>query len=190
MRLTGMVGIICVLLHIGAVLSVAPSDPLFLDPYHAVSDMGMAGRPHASRVNLLVFGATGVLLAIFGIGIGTFAGARIGGGLLAIGGVCFSLAGVCSYPDRYHFVAVGGAALFIAAGLALIGMNLGRTQWHWLRGLSAATAVAVLLNLALIPLELPAPGYIAKGSFLAVLVWVAIVSAALITRSGANAPQE
>src|SRR5688572_1474664 len=136
--------------------------------------MGMAGKSHATYVNLFVFGVTGALLTSFSVAIMAGLRKHVGGGCFAAGGICFSLAGAYPFPSPYHFIAVGSAAAFLGVAIALLGR---------LRPLSLAVAAGVLANLVLIAFDLPMPGYISKISFAGVLVWISVTSFELLKTS-------
>jgi hypothetical membrane protein len=191
MRLVGITGLCVVLLHTASLSYAAAADSRFFDPYHAVSDMGIAGQPNAAMVNALVFCGTGLLVAMFAAGLAVIVRPRphaISGAIaLFLGGLAYAAAGVFPFPASEHMTAVAAAAVLLASGIALLGVGLARYyDVPVLRPVSGVVAGVIALHLFLLPLNVPAPGYVSKTAFLLAVWWFLGVSCVLLRGSYAE----
>ena len=185
-RVTAVFGLAATFVFLAALILFAAAYPGYEHGTKAVSELGATGAPNAFAWNLLGFFLPGVLLALFGLGVGTVANNRRTGLYLALSGVAFAATAVPADMDDLQSPL---SVVHIAASLMVfLFWLLGalRLLKHPLPELRRATVIFLLLALAagglrFTPLLLP--GWGQRLSFLAYFGWVATVSLLLLVRA-------
>lgn len=184
---TGLIGLAAVVLFTTALIAFAAAYPGYEHATKAVSELGDPAAPHAAAWNVVGFFAPGVLLAVFGAGVGAAVGDRIAGVLFALSGAAFAATAIpadmtdlSSASSTAHIVASFAVFLFWLGGAMRSGKwedrTLGRLTLLFL-GLAIAAAAVRLTPLL-------TPGWGQRLSFAAYFGWIAAVSTALLFRRG------
>jgi hypothetical membrane protein len=152
--------------------------------YHAISNLGTSRAPLAGVMNVLGFGLSGILIAVFGLAFplvqGVNARTVAAGGSWVFTGICFGCLGLWPFPHPYHLEFTLYCTLSASAAVAAGAWALSRSLvsgWLWL--FSAASAV-VALDMVTIPLRDSADFGLQQRLHLAVIgAWMIVASAAL-----------
>jgi hypothetical membrane protein len=182
-RVTGLLGLAATLLFAAALVFFAAAHPGYEHGTKAVSELGATGAPNALAWNLIGFLLPGVLLALFGLGLGATVQDRRTGLYLTLSGIAFAATAVPADMESLqsplslaHIVASLMVFLFwLPASLRLLKQpapELRRITIFFL--LFAVAAAAIRFT----PLLLP--GWGQRLSFLAYFGWIGTVSLLLV----------
>ena len=176
MRVLGPAGLVAAVLHVGTVLAVGSQDSRFWSARHAISDMGMPGKPHQTAMNIGGLTFPGLLFVAFAWGTFEWLGRepRLGSILLALGGASFAAAGLFPFPARLHFPAVFVATVGFTVAVWLMGPAIGRRlEIPWIPAVSRLVGLLILGNIFLTTGLIPAPGYYQKITLAVGMTWLA-----------------
>jgi hypothetical membrane protein len=135
--------------HVVSVLAAGALTPSSYPLSHAISDLGMVGKPYAELTNVGGMIVPGVLVALSAVlaakALPTPRAVQLGLAIMALAGTSLVVAGLFPFPLRVHLAAALAAACFCAIGLALLSgwtaTYLGHRVW-------ATTGYACALLLA------------------------------------------
>ncbi len=196
------------ILFVVALIAVAAATPGYSHALHPIDLLGVADAPHAPWWNALGFGATGLSIAAFAIGLECEAAAdgagfvtRVACKLVLLSGLAWAASGLYAMdftdPDaeasRRHaaLVSIAMLAFLPAAVFIAVGMRA-KPRWHALAKLGPALAAALLLCLAfplgeLLPALADKPGYAQRVGLAFYFGWMGL--AAAMALRGARAPR-
>ncbi len=198
-RASALCGVAAPLLCGGALLTATLLDPSYSSVTQRISELGAPSAPYAALANTLGIGATGLLIALFSVGLADVLRrsrtAAIGSALVGLAGLAVTLAGILpSGADGMEAprTAVAHGALARTGEMSIIGGALalwvglrGSGQWRVFSDVSLAVAIA--LAGLYIPYQLhsvgPWKGVIQRVMVLVVLAWIAIMSIKLLSLS-------
>lgn len=167
-----------------------------------LSELGASGAPYAALFNVMGLMASGVLVAVFSLGLYLeFSDrlARIGSGLVTVCGACLFMAGVFPCDVEFAEPSVSGIMHGVFAGIgtfAIIGAALAmwlglKRDAVWRDYSRLSLGVAVVAVALYVPYQVcPVTGWIGvfqRMLVLVVLVWLEIMSIKLLSRSWARA---
>lgn len=196
-KASALCGMAAPLFCLGSLLTVTLLNPAYSSATQRISELGAPQAPYAALANTLGIGATGLLVALFSLGLNNVLRrsrtAAMGSALIGLAGVAVTLAGVLpSGMDGAEAprTAMAHAILARAGELAIIGAALalwlglkGSGQWRGFSGLSLAVVVALVALYVPYQLHSLAPwkGVLQRLIVLVVLGWVEIMSIKLLS---------
>jgi hypothetical protein len=185
-KFTAVLGLAATSVFAAALAFFAAVYPGYEHGTKAVSELGATGAPDAIAWNSLGFFLTGVLLALFGRGLGTVTDDQRSGLYLALSGLAFA---TTAAPADMNNLQSPLSLVHIAASLMVfLFWLLGalRLLKHPVSDLRRATMIFLLFALAAGALRftpLMLPGWGQRLSFLAYFGWVTTVSLLLLVRT-------
>jgi hypothetical protein len=184
-RTTALLGFAATALFAAALAVFAAAHPGYEHGTKAVSELGATGAPNALAWNLVGFLLPGILLALFGLGLGTSVDDRRTGLYLAMSGLAFAAtaAPVDMNDLRSPLSLVHIAASFMVFLLWLpAALRLLKSPAPELRRVTLIFLVLALTAGAIRFTPLLLPGWGQRLSFLAYFGWVSAMSLLLIKR--------
>lgn len=152
----------------------------------AVSELGVFGAPNALAWNVVGFGAVGVLIVVFAWGLWRQTGMRLAAVLVAICGIGFAAAGIpADMSDmhagttRLHILASLVSFAGFAAAIPAVGWALWKKGRRWFALAAITLGVAATASVLMRETSMP-PGLAQRISFLASLLWIALIASGSI----------
>jgi hypothetical membrane protein len=178
-----LLGLAATSLFASSLVFFAAAHPGYEHGTKAVSELGAAGAPNALPWNLIGFLLPGVLLALFGLGVGASARDRRAGVYLALSGMAFAATAVPADMSNLRSpLSLGhiAASLLVFAFWLPAALRLLKPP---AAGLRRATMIFLLLAIVAAAIRftpLLLPGWGQRLSFLAYFGWVCTVSLLLL----------
>jgi hypothetical membrane protein len=187
---TGWLGLAATLLFAAALLFFPAAHPGYEHGTKAVSELGATGAPNALAWNLIGFLLPGLLLALFGLGVGSAVQDRRTGVYLALSGIAFAATAVPADMENLQSpfsLAHTAASLMVFLLWLPASMRLIRQPAPELRRVTTFFLGFALAAAAIRFTPLLLPGWGQRLSFLAYFGWVGAVSSLmLLTRTAAG----
>lgn len=179
----------------GALLVIAALDPSYSHATRAVSELGAVGAPLQWTWNVLGFLLPGLLVALFGLGVGQVLAprGRSASMLLMISGLAFAATGLfpanlqamASFSTQAHVWAslISLLAWFPAAiVIAVVAQRMKRKPLMW----ASIAGFAALLASIVLGAALFQRGYAQRLNFAAYFTWITLVACLLPRKSAAS----
>ncbi len=186
LRNTGLLGLAATLVFGTALFSFATMHPGYEHGTKAVSELGATGAPNAFAWNLVGFLVPGLLLTLFGRGVGAAVHDHRTGLYLALSGLAFAATAV---PADMGNLGSPLSLVHIAASLMVFlfwlpaSLRLLKQSGSALRRITLVFLVSALAAAAIRFTPLLLPGWGQRLSFVAYFGWVSAVSILFLLRS-------
>jgi hypothetical protein len=182
-KLTGGLGLAATLLFWAALAFFAAAHPGYEHGTKAVSELGATGAPNALAWNLIGFLLPGLLLALFGVGVGKAVRERRTGLYLALSGLAF--AATAAPADMENLKSPLSLAHILASLMVFLFwlpacLRLLKRTTPELRRITVLFLLFALAAVAIRFTPLLLPGWGQRLSFLAYFGWVGAVSLLLV----------
>ena len=180
-RITGILGILGVMLFLFALLLFGNLNPTFHFLNDFVSKLGAKGEPLALWWNLIGFAAVGIILIGFGIGYGIAIKDRLAGVLLALFGLGFTFTAIPMDMQEPDAPVSTAHILAICLSLAFWLFGLARISYHpqlekSTRSRANITAVLIVVAMLGSSIELWSMPLTHRLVFLTVFGWTGITA--------------